>query len=288
MPGAKKFAQFWGVLRSISVKGIEAESKRPVKLILMGDVEAALNYAGKLLGRSVTQESDLSVDDIEFYDLSTHSQPPPESDSVIPVIANSSLDDKAFAGWADRLLDRQPDRTLALARKFPGLRPAACSRLIKETALVNSEVAMMSALPGVLPWTAALLSVSSVSDIVILSKNQAMMLLRLAAAYRMPLDTCSRSPEMMPLLGNAFGWRAIARELIAVVPDGIGLAIKGAIAYAGTVALGKALQAYYQNGTPITSREVNRYYQNAMIGARKVVPEILQNLRRRKKVRVKS
>ena len=66
----------------------------------------------------------------------------------------------------------------------------------------------------------ALLPVNALSDIVILTKNQALMTLRLAAAYGLSLEYKSRLKEIGPILGNAFGWRAVAREIVGVLPFG--------------------------------------------------------------------
>ena len=47
---------------------------------------------------------------------------------------------------------------------------------------------------------------------------------------------------MSDTLVKAFGWRALARELVGHIPLGGGLIPKGAIAYAGTYVVGKGLE----------------------------------------------
>jgi uncharacterized protein (DUF697 family) len=46
------------------------------------------------------------------------------------------------------------------------------------------------------------------------------------------------------VLGGGLGLRALARELVDLVP-GLGWALKGAIAYAGTRAVGEAAVLYF-------------------------------------------
>jgi uncharacterized protein (DUF697 family) len=146
---------------------------------------------------------------------------------------------------------------------------------------------MLNALPGVIPPLAILLPTTAIGDIVILAKNQAMMLFRLAAAHNLPLDLTSRSPDLAPLLGNAFGWRALARQLVAVVPGGVGVAARGAIAYAGTVALGEALRRLYALGQKPNRAQVARLYRESLTEARDVAKSIAGRLplRRRGQLR---
>src|SRR5438132_407919 len=81
--------------------------------------------------------------------------------------------------------------------------------------------------------------------------------------------------------GIASGWRAIAREVVGAVPGGAGLVAKGAIAYAGTIALGKALQRLYETGIPANRATVLRFYKEAYAGARDIVRDRLRAIRGR-------
>src|SRR5205085_1889046 len=119
--------------------------------------------------------------------------------------------------------------------------------------------AMLSALPGVIPIIGPLLPPGALVDMFMLTKNQAMMLYKLAAIHDLPLDASSRSRDLGPLLANAFGWRALARELVGAVPGGIGMVARGTIAYAGTVAIGKSLSRLYQTGQKATRAQVNQF-----------------------------
>jgi uncharacterized protein (DUF697 family) len=65
------------------------------------------------------------------------------------------------------------------------------------------------------------------------------MLLRLEQTYGLEIDLRERLPEIAATLGIGFGLRALARELLDLVPVGR-WAVKGAVAYAGTRALGEA------------------------------------------------
>ena len=56
------------------------------------------------------------------------------------------------------------------------------------------------------------------------------------------------APELAGTLGAAFGLRALARELLDMLPVA-GWALKGTFAYAGTRALGEAARARFSHGS---------------------------------------
>jgi len=51
--------------------------------------------------------------------------------------------------------------------------------------------------------------------------------------------------EIAGVIAGAFGWRAIARQLIGKIPFGGGLIAKAAVAYAGTRVVGLSLERLY-------------------------------------------
>jgi uncharacterized protein (DUF697 family) len=73
----------------------------------------------------------------------------------------------------------------------------------------------------------------------VLALNELRLLLRLEQAYGLEIDLRERLPELAGTLAAGLGLRALARELLDLVP-GAGWAVKGAVAYAGTRALGEA------------------------------------------------
>jgi uncharacterized protein (DUF697 family) len=76
-------------------------------------------------------------------------------------------------------------------------------------------------------------------DLPVLAVNEIRLVLRLEQAYGLAVDPRERLPEIAATLGVGFGLRAIAREALDLVPVA-GWAVKGAIAYAGTRAIGEA------------------------------------------------
>ncbi|MCC6727738.1 MAG: hypothetical protein IT208_00190 [Chthonomonadales bacterium] len=298
MASVSQAKSFWKVLKQVSVTQIAEESHRAFSLALVGSPERR----AEALARLYPGQPEESVHPlIRAFDSTDRESGFPEEGGSFDIVIDAgkgrgptpqataiySVDE--IGGWdrlVERLLDERPDLALSLARRFPGLREAVAGRVIRETAVANAEFAMLNALPGIVPILGLLLPTTAIGDIVILAKNQAMMMFRLAAVHDLPLDLRARSRDLAPLLGNAFGWRALAREVVGVVPGGVGMVARGMIAYAGTVALGEAVRRLYALGQQPTRAQINLYYRRAYAGARETVrsmaARILGQRRRRR------
>jgi uncharacterized protein (DUF697 family) len=117
----------------------------------------------------------------------------------------------------------------SLAARLPALREAVCDHLIASFAKKNGLVAAAVFVPGV--------------DLPVLTLNQIRLVLRIAVAHGEQIDN-QRAVELIGVVGAGFGLRAVARELLDLVPVA-GWAVKGAIAYAGTKAVGEAAVRYF-------------------------------------------
>jgi uncharacterized protein (DUF697 family) len=82
------------------------------------------------------------------------------------------------------------------------------------------------------------------ADLPVLTRNQLRLVLRIAAAYGEKVDA-QRLPEIAATIGSGLALRALAREALDLVPVA-GWALKGAVAYAGTLALGEAAVRYFE------------------------------------------
>jgi uncharacterized protein (DUF697 family) len=127
------------------------------------------------------------------------------------------------------LARRLGEAATPLAARLPVLRDAVCAHLVESFARRNAITAAAVFVPG--------------ADLPILTLNQARLVLRIASAYGAEIDG-QRLPELLAVLGAGFGFRALAREALDFVPVA-GWALKGAVAYAGTRALGEAARRYF-------------------------------------------
>jgi uncharacterized protein (DUF697 family) len=123
------------------------------------------------------------------------------------------------------------ERGAGLAARLPVLRDAVVDELIRSSARKNAVIAAAVWVPGV--------------DMPVLTLNQARLVLRIGQAYGREIDQ-SRLPELIGVVGGGFGLRTVARELLDFVPFA-GWVAKGAVAYAGTRAVGEAARRYFES-----------------------------------------
>lgn len=128
------------------------------------------------------------------------------------------------------------ERATSLAARLPVLRDAVVDRLIAQFCRQNGVIGVAVFVPG--------------ADFPILTMNQVRMLMRIADAYGFELDR-ERIPEVLGVVGSGYGFRAVARSLLGVVPIA-GWAVKGGIAYGGTRALGEAARRYFESKAAVT------------------------------------
>jgi len=107
----------------------------------------------------------------------------------------------------------------------PLLRDALSEELVASFARKNGVLAAV-------PWLRG-------ADLPVLALNQLRLVLRLAQAYGAADDPPERLPELAAIVGAGFGLRALVRELRGLSP-GAGWALRAAIAYSGTRAVGEA------------------------------------------------
>jgi uncharacterized protein (DUF697 family) len=124
----------------------------------------------------------------------------------------------------------------ALAARLPVLRRPVCDELIARFSRQNGLIGVAVFVPG--------------ADLPVLTLNQIRLVLRIADAYGFEIDR-ERVPEVLGVIGSGLGLRALAREALGAIPVA-GWAVKGAIAFAGTRALGEAAVRYFERRAPVT------------------------------------
>lgn len=150
---------------------------------------------------------------------------PLDADAVV------SLDER-MGGW---IIETCNEKRLAFALAFPFVRRPLSLEAVNSTALQNAGVGLLVIVPG--------------ADLPVMTLNQAKMLLMIAAAYGEELNL-ARVKELAALVGGAFACRTVARQMVSFVPA-LGWAIKAAVGYTGTIAMGRAAVEYYERGATL-------------------------------------
>lgn len=146
------------------------------------------------------------------------------------VIRAGAVDGDAVAAVAKRVAARAGEAAWGLARGLPVLRRPVAQALVRRYARQNAAVGAAVFVPG--------------ADLPVLTLNQLRMVLRIAAAYGVELAG-ARALALAGVAGAGLGLRALARRAagLAAFPS---FALKGAVAYGGTLALGEATIAFLE------------------------------------------
>lgn len=193
---------------------VEQQVERVAALVWVGQPDEERLHAASRAGIPIVAVSD---EETVPYVLAT---------DVVHVPAGEGFPVPAIATALARKLGE--DGT-GLAARLPVLRPAVCDALIASFSRKNGLVGAAVFVPGV--------------DMPVLTLNQIRLVLRIGLAHGQEIDN-QRALELLGVVGTGFGLRAVARELLDFVPVA-GWALKGAIAYGGTKAIGEAAVRYF-------------------------------------------
>jgi uncharacterized protein (DUF697 family) len=172
--------------------------------------------------------------------------------------------------FVPRVLEALPDQHLALARSFPLFRFAVTRHLIGESALANASYSLGTGIAEIVP----VLDIPfNVADVVILTKNQALMVYKMGLSLGLSPRWQDQLGQLGGVIGAGFLWRQVARQLVGLIPAW-GILPKVAVAYAGTYAVGEAVLYWYKTGHKISKQAMREIYSDALARGK----EIAQNL----------
>lgn len=179
------------------------------------------------------------------------------------------------------ILDRKDAPDLALARWFPAFREEATRRIVNRISVENAMFSVATAIPNIAPyiglvWTPA----EFASDTAFLTLNQIRMIFSLAAASDRAVGYGEQKPEIASIVTGAFGWRAVARELVGKIPIGGGIVPKAAIAFAGTWVVGASVERFYRIGYGFTRAERKAAYSDAFDRGKDIARGVVQRFRK--------
>jgi hypothetical protein len=278
----KGLASIKNALHTLNPAGIRELAERPLHIALFSDTpEGYSQIEGFFLqGLSPARRqasSAILIRDPQavHYDLAIYDQ------SVAAPPRAFVLEHGRPHHLVSRILDRRPELGVPLAKAFVPFRKPFLQRVIAKTCRENTLFSVSTALPDVvptimeLPWAVA----EFASDTAFLTMNQVRMAFLIAAASDREVGYLAQKSEIAAIIGSAFGWRALARQLVGKIPFGGGLLAKAAVAYAGTKVLGLSLERFYSIGFTYTREERDRIYADAFRQGKKIALRILGHIR---------
>ncbi len=151
-------------------------------------------------------------------------------------------------------------REVQLARRLPLLRETVCRKLIDDTCLTNAAYSVGTGLAEIIPVLDVPLTVG---DMVVLTKNQALMAYKIALAMGLESDWRQTIPELAAVVGGGFLWRQIGRGLVGLIPVW-GIVPKVGVAYAGTYVSGQAVYQWCVYGEKLNPAALKKLYAEAL------------------------
>ncbi len=280
---ARNIREILQISKELSTEEIRELAEKPFRIALVGSPTRTHDVSEQLLEGLSAAERDRSRQHL----ICSTDLPDEPADIVIDCGGGTETILGEHYQWllpeqslqvARRIITDMPGLAIALARRFPLFREPATEHLIREASRVNGQIAMLSAIPGVIPIASAFLPPAAVADIVLLTKNQILLLLKIAAALGLPYHTRDRLREIVPVVAGAMGWRSLAREFVGIVPGGVGVLVKGAIAYAGTYVVGKSAYWFWTTGEQLSKKEKEKIYRQMLEEATHVLPPPRQSV----------
>jgi len=166
---------------------------------------------------------------------------------VIPVSGRTGLN--VAEELIPAMIEASPEAALVIGRELPAYRRGAAQRIIRNATLISLAA-------GLEPFPLV--------DIPILLGNQIRLVLRLAALYGEPVDSANTTRhlrELIAVMAGGLGLRYLAEQAAKMVPFG-GDFISGAIAGAGTWAMGQVVLEYYESGKKINPQRLQMMYRD--------------------------
>lgn len=166
---------------------------------------------------------------------------------VIPISARTG--ENVAEELIPAMIEASPEAALVIGRELPAYRRSAAQRIIRNATLV-SLAAGLEPIPLV--------------DIPILLGTQIRLVLRLAALYGEEVDSADvtkHARELVAIMAGGLGLRYLAEQVAKVMPFG-GDFVAGAIAGAGTWAMGEVALEYYEGGKQISPQHIRMLYSD--------------------------
>lgn len=278
--GARQIAS---LVRGMSIEAIEESIRQPPQVLFVSSDPQAEEIVGNLTGVRGTPSIQVTTvnnlpRDLEQFDLIIVNNELSNDDFVrVRGLAGRAshlvfdtgpiIDKDALADLRARISEGIGDMVVSLGRWYPAFRHAASTAVINDTSRTNAQFALIANVPAVLPVIGNMIAAGA--DMLVLTKNQLTMALKISAIYGKPLgNRIDVARDLTPVIGVGFLWRTMAREGAALLPLAAGAIPKVAIAYSGTYATGRAIDAYYRYGTEPNKEQLLSYYQRGLIKVR--------------------
>jgi len=244
------------------VAGANFDVLRPLKVPIFAlTVDPNFGFAPGANGTPVTQPAGAP-------------KPGEVAEYTVPRLDRESLRGRVFP----HIVDRCKGTEVAVGRRLPALRETVSAKLTRDAASSALKIAAASAVVDHVPVLGIILgAVASAGDMAAITGIQIVLMMQIGATYGKDPDV-QRIWELLPVVGGGLGWRALSRELAGFIPVA-GVAIKGAIAYAGTIVVGEGVGFFYEHGRHMTPAQAGQIYEERKRAALSFARDMVARIR---------
>lgn len=279
-------------IRSVNPEEVRGMADREIHIGLMASSEAGLNEMWFWLAPVEISETKRQLLAAMVHPLGPQmpDMPPPPARLDIQIweagLRNKPAD--AFTYYrnnpqqtVDDILAKHDEFGIALSRHYLPFRKTVSQRIISAVCNENVMFSVTTSLPNIVPSVLALpFAVGEfASDTAFLTMNQLRMAFLLAGAHDHPIGYRQQKAQVASVIAGAFGWRAIARELVSKIPFGGGVIGKAGISYAGTWVVGHSLERLYKVGGNLSGSERKKVYDEGIQRGKQIARKFLETVR---------
>ena len=279
-------------IRSVNPEEVRGMADREIHIGLMASTEASLNEMWFWLAPVEISETQRQILAAMVHPLGPQlpDMPPPPARLDIQIweagLRNKPAD--AFTYYRNNpqqtvndILAKHDEFGIALSRHYLPFRKTVSQKIISAVCNENVMFSVTTSLPNIVPSVLALpFAVGEfASDTAFLTMNQLRMAFLLAGAHDHPIGYRQQKAQVASVIAGAFGWRAIARELVSKIPFGGGVIGKAGISYAGTWVVGHSLERLYKVGGNLTGSERKKMYDEGIQRGKLIAQKFLETVR---------
>ena len=265
-------------ISNLDPQDIRNQAERPIRICLHAESEPAFRQMEHfLIPDQVSHQKQLELSRIVVrggpgdrcdLDIYSHERPaPPEGFYFSPMNPQHTVQE---------ILHRRSELSLVLARHIYPFRAPVVQRVVSKISKESALFALATAIPDIIPFLSLPWAIGEfASDTAFITANQIRMAFLVGGASDRPIGYREQRGEIASIILGAFGWRAIARELVGKIPLGGGLLPKAAIAYAGTRVVGMSMERYYRIGYGFSREERRVAYEQALVRGKTIANALL-------------
>ena len=279
-------------IRSVNPEEVRGMAERAVQIGLMASSETRLNEMWFWLAPVAISDAKRLTLAAMVHPLGPElpgmPAPPARLDLEIWEGGMPGKPDHAFTYYpnnpqqtVDEILEKHDELGLALSRHFLPFRKTVSEKIISSICNENVMFSITTSLPNIMPSMLSLpFAVGEfASDTAFLTVNQLRMAFLLAGAHDHPVGYRQQKAQVASVIAGAFGWRAIAREVVSKIPFGGGVIGKAGISYAGTWVVGRSLERLYRVGGNLTHGERKKMYSEGLERGKQIAEKFMAAFR---------